>query len=129
MGRAQLVVAIRGEHEGRPETVDPAADEGEHVQGRLVRPVQVVEDEDGRPARLQLPDHGARHVVGLGVAVHHVVELTAGLRCDVDEGPERSRREQRVARAPEDACRRVLVVAERSHERRLADARLTADQD
>jgi hypothetical protein len=56
MGRAQLVVAICGEHESRPETVDPAADEGEHVQRRLVCPVQVVEDEDRRSAGLDLPD-------------------------------------------------------------------------
>jgi hypothetical protein len=44
---------------------------------------------------------------------------------DVEQRPERTRRVQRVARAPQDAP----ALDERADQRGLADARLAADQD
>ncbi len=47
---------------------------------------------------------------------------------DVVHGAERARREQRLARSPHDADLVLVARGERSDERRLADARLTADE-
>ena len=52
-------------------------------------------------------------------------QLAADLVGDVEQRAERARREERVARAPEQAS---LVAAERAQQRGLADACLAADE-
>jgi len=45
MTRVELIVAIRDSDEGR-HRVDPAAEQLEHIQRRLVRPVDIFENHD-----------------------------------------------------------------------------------
>jgi hypothetical protein len=48
---------------------------------------------------------------------------------DVEHGPQRPRREERLACAPGDAHVFLVRARERSHERRLPDACLASDED
>jgi hypothetical protein len=57
-----------------------------------------------------------------------LLQLAAGLRGEVEQGPERAGSELTVARAPEHAYV-VELLGERLDQRRLADPCLTRDQD
>ncbi len=65
-----------------------------------------------------------QHLVGPGATLDELLELAAGRPCDVDEGPKRTRREQRLAGAPQDPGRRALLLAEPAHNRGLPHPRL-----
>ena len=62
-------------------------------------------------------------------AADELLELAAHGLGDLEQRAERPRREQSVARAPEHAGGRLVLVAELPHEGGLADARLAADED
>src|SRR4029453_15520121 len=96
----------------------------DHVERRLVCPLQILEHEDGRPARCELADQRRGNGLWLSAFVHDLKELAARLLRDIDERPQRRRREERIAGAPEKTGRVVLMGAEPSQEGRLADARL-----
>jgi hypothetical protein len=59
---------------------------------------------------------------------HDRLQLAAGPLGDLEKRPERTRREQRVAGAPQDPRRLAALLAEPPQEGRLADPCLTADQ-
>ena len=126
VARIELVVAIGDEHQ-RGEPLDAPSEQAQDVERGLVGPVEVLEDDDVRRPRAQRsrqrPDEGA----GSGPLGHRRAELAAHLVGDVHEGAERARGEERVARAPQDSAL-TRSSAERPHERRLADPRLTGDQ-
>jgi hypothetical protein len=61
-------------------------------------------------------------------AVHDLPELAARGARDVGERPERPRRKQRIAAAPQSSGRRAPLLAERLHDGGLPRARLAADQ-
>ena len=126
VARIELVVAIGDEHQ-RGEPLDAPGEQAQDVERGLVGPVEVLEDDDVRRPRAQRsrqrPDEGA----GSGALGHRRAELAAHLVGDVHEGAERARGEERVARAPQDSAL-TRSRAERPHERRLADPRLTGDQ-
>ena len=107
---------------------DAARQQAHDVERRLVGPVQVLDDDDRRtPSRGDALDRrgdGVRRPA----ALERVRERSARLVGGVEERPERPRREERVAGAPEDRRRARLLLAERAHERGLADARLARDE-
>ena len=123
-----LVVAKR-EDEQRRRAFDPAAEVLERVERRLVRPVDVFEHRDRR-LRRGAP-RGARRssVVTLGVRGRRLGREAVEALDDVVHGPERPRREQRLAGAPDDADLVLVPCRERADERRLADAGLAAHED
>jgi hypothetical protein len=106
-----LVVAVAQKNECRSR-VEPAAEQGDHVERRLVCPLDVVEYQHGRRARAQLSDECRRHCLGPSSLVDDVCQLAAHRVGHVDERAERPRREQRVGRAPQRPHRAVAVVAE-----------------
>ena len=126
MRRVELIVAVAGDDEGW-HRLHPAGEQPEDVERRLVRPVQVLEDEDCRGAFAQLVREGRHHVVWR-TALHDRLELAADGLSNGDERPERTWREKRVAGAPKDPGRLAVHFAELPHEGRLADTCFTADQ-
>ncbi len=94
----ELVVSIRHDDESR-HRVDPPGEQAEDVESRLVRPVHVLEDQDGR-ARRELVANLLEDVARRRGACEERVETRS--RGKVRERAERSRREQRIARADED---------------------------
>ncbi len=103
-----LVVPVGRDHE-RPRAVDAPAEHAQGVEGGAVRPVHVLEHEHAAAA-----ERGRRDRAWL-----------ARLEAEVEEGPQRGRRSEALARASggiPDAVR------EGAHERGLADARLAADE-
>ena len=56
------------------------------------------------------------------------LELAAGGSSNVEERPERTWREQRVAATRQDPCSVFVILAEPSQEDCFADPRLAADQ-
>ena len=126
--RVQLVVPIRRQHQRGSRGFQAPTDQGEHVERGLVRPVQVIEDENRRRVPAQLADQRSRDLVRLHVHVDGLVELASGLRRDVDERAQRPRREERVACAPQHPPRCGLTVTEGAQERGLAHPGLAADQ-
>jgi hypothetical protein len=60
---------------------------------------------------------------------HEALELAPRQPGDVEQRPQRARREQRVTRAPQDGSRVRLLGAEPPKERRLADSCLASEQN
>jgi hypothetical protein len=81
MARLQLVVAVRRHDHGR-HVRETAGEEPQHVEGRLVGPVDVLEHEDRRPPGAQLGDERRGHLVRDGFSGHDVFQRTAGLLGD-----------------------------------------------
>ena len=99
----------------------------EHVQGverRLVRPVDVLEDDDRGLG--ELGQERARDRARIGSGDEQVGERAVGLSGDVRERPERRRRREVLARPAQDA--QPGLRAECPHERRLPDAGLAAHE-
>ena len=110
--------------------MEPPADVAQGVQGRVVGPVQVLDDEHGRPSpRSQLEPQGLVDRLPVGVGRQRVGERSGVLQGRVAQRSERARREQVVAAADEhpgpvsDRCH------EGAHQAGLADACLAEQQD
>jgi hypothetical protein len=122
-----LVVAVGGEHE-RGHGVHPPGEQPQDVERGLVGPVEILEDHDRRRPAAQLTGQRGEHGARRRALVAQRARLAFELLCHVEERPQRSWRVQRVAGAPQHA-RGACAVAERSHQRRLADTCLAGDQD
>jgi hypothetical protein len=118
----ELIVAIGGDDKRR-NGLNPADEQPEHVKRRLVRPVDVLEHEDGRSAYAKLLDQRGDDLIRHRAALQQSGELAFRLLRDLEQWAQRTGREQRLAGAPEQAGRRA--VAELTDQRRLADARFT----
>jgi hypothetical protein len=83
--------------------------------------VQILEHEHGWSPRRKLADQCRGDRVRFRRFVDNVMQLASDSLGDIDERPERPRRKQRVAFAPQNARRLALLGAEPSQQRRLAD--------
>src|SRR5207237_8351965 len=79
--------------------------------------------------RRELAQQRDRDLVRLRTARDPLLELAAGVVCDVHDGAERPRREERLACAPEDTSRPGLFVAEATQECGLPDSGLASGED
>ena len=127
MEAVQLGVAIAHEQRGR-QRFNPATQQPEHIERRVVRPVHVLEHQDRRRARPQLPHERCRHIECARVSLHELLELAARVLGDVEEGPERARGEQGITGPPQQSRALRQAVAEAPQERGLADTGLPADE-
>jgi hypothetical protein len=121
------VVAIGRQHE-RGDRLDAASEQAQDVERRLIGPVEVLEHDDVRRPAAQLARQRGDELARRGALRDQRSELAADVVGDVDERAERARGEQRVARSPQHPTS-ASAVAERPHERRLADSRLAGDED
>ena len=127
VAKLELVVAIGGDDQRR-RRVHLAREESQDVEGRLVGPVQVLEDEHGRRAARELAQQGGRDLVRVRPTRGHACQLAAGVLGDVEQRTQGARREQRVARPPQDPRRLPVAVREAAHERRLPGAGLAGHE-
>jgi hypothetical protein len=127
MRAVELVVAIADDHQRR-HRLHPAGEQPQDVERRLVRPVHVLEHEHGRDPRAQLARQRHHHRVRHRTTLNDRLQLAPGGLGNLDQRPERARREERVASAPEDPRRPAALLAEPPQEDRLADPGLAADQ-
>jgi hypothetical protein len=95
-----LVRAI-GEQQQRGQVADPAADVAQQVERRAVRPVHVLDRQDGRPARVgQLLEDRREDLAGI-IGSQRGGERAPGVAHRVAQGPQCARRQQVVARPGE----------------------------
>ena len=113
-----LVVADDADGE-RAGLRDASQHEPQEVDGALIGPLQVVEDEHRRRSA-QIVVDGVENVVGLIAFGQHGLGGGCEPVGEVVNRAERSRRRQRVARAPQHALVFDPAVDERLDERRLA---------
>ena len=111
MRAGELVVPIARDHE-RGRRSEPPTKQPKHIECPLVGPVHVLEHDDRRHPGCELAKQRGRHLVRTRLALHQLIKLATRHLCDVDERAERPRCGQRVARAPQDARRGSLLVAE-----------------
>ena len=98
----QLDVPI-GQHQHGRQAGDPPHQEPQHVQGRLVGPVDVLDDEDGRLLRpVELGPQGVAHPTPVA-GLERGRQRAADAARQVPERPQHSRRGQIVAVADEQA--------------------------
>jgi hypothetical protein len=122
------VVAV-AEDEQCAGVADATAEVLDKVERRVVGPVHVLEDDDRRCRRpRQLVEHGGEERGAIARPRQRAAQRGAGRAGDVVERPERPRRRQRFARAPEHAAA-AEPGGEALEQRRLADPRLAADED
>jgi hypothetical protein len=104
MTGAELVVTI-GEDEKRGQLLDAAAEELREVERGVVGPVQVLHDDHGRACLVpEGVDDGGEERRARDLAVEQRAQRTRQHLGDVAQRPQRPRREQRVARAPQHTC-------------------------
>ncbi len=120
MSRADLVVAIRDEHDTAGRGRAPA-DETQGVECRFVSPMDVLDDHHRTSG--ELPEQCGQQPMPSPAFLEQRRE-----RRHVAERCERPRRRQRVACAPQDADVVGTVLDERTREARLPDAGLAPDQ-
>ena len=128
MGAFELVVPIAGDQQ-RGRRADPPAEQAKDVEGALVRPVDVLEHDDGRWAARKLVQKRFGDLVRPRLATHEFVERAARLLRDVDERAERPRREQWVAQTPQGTRLSRKGLAEVPQQYRLANAGLATQED
>ena len=121
------LVAVAHEDEGG-NTFHLAPEQANHVEGRLVGPVDIFEHEHARRMPAKLAHEGGRDLVGLRSAVDERLHLAPARLRDLDQRPERTRREQRVAGTPKDPSRAPALVAEAPQERRLPNPGFPRDE-
>jgi len=118
-----FVVPVRRDHEPR-DAVDAPAEDAQHVERRLVRPVDVL-DHDDRGA-VELREQRPRHRPRVRPGREQLRQRPARAVGDVSERAERARRGEVLARPGKDP--RVRSPAELADERGLADPGLAADE-
>ena len=129
VGAAELVVAVGDDGETGGFGVPPA-EQPQHVHAPCVRPVRVLDDDDERlPVVAELQKPGG-DVVCRGPRVEHPVDRTWLQASAISRNGPRGRGVTSGSHPPPEDRRRVRqLLAEPADERRLADARLTADED
>ncbi len=123
--RRQLVVTER-EHNQRRELLDPTPKERQHVEGRPIGPVDVLDDPH-RPRHARQLRSDSLEQLGTESCTQRLPERRRRLIGEVANRAERARHDEVVAPAPDDA-RSPRALGERANERRLADPRLACDQ-
>ena len=127
LAQVEVVVAIGGDDEGGHRLHLPGQ-QPQDVEGGLVGPLHVLEHEHGRRAPRELAQQHRRHLVRSCVARGDVREVATGVLGHVEQRAQGARREQRVARAPQDPRRSPVLVGEPARERRLAGPGLPGDE-
>ena len=125
MVAVEPVVAIRGDDEGRH--VDPAREQAQHVEGRLVAPVEILEHQHGRllgQLVVERREHGRRRCCDIERGGERIA-----LRRHVEQRTKRARRRQCVAGTHEHTDVPVESAAESANERCLPGTRLAADEN
>ena len=120
----QLVVAIGRDHQRRHRR-HAAAEQLHQIERRLVGPVQILQHDDRRTAQRTPQRH--EHLTGGCPTLGQLGQLAADLGRDVEQRPERPRREQRLT-APGEHRHRRVPLAEGAHQRGLPGARLPGQQ-
>jgi hypothetical protein len=125
VSRTYLVVAV-GQQQRERQGANAPRDETEHVGGRCVDPVQVLDHEHGRLGR-----EGGEHVVAHMGEQHVLVAEHGGepgLRGEVAEGTQRTGRAQRIAPAPQESDPRTVGTGDLD-QGRLAGAGVAGNRD
>ena len=127
MPRIHRLVAI-AQHDQHRHTRDPTGDQPEHIHRRLVGPVHVLDNEDGRLASLQLVDQRCRDLVGDRLTGEPLGEPGPELTGEVVDRPQGPRREERIAGTSKHSRRTGVGSAEPVDQCRLAAAGLRGDE-
>src|SRR3954465_104772 len=112
MARRGLAAPER-QHEERRQRTDAATDDGDGVEGCVIGPVNVLDDEDGRVRlRLELREEKRLHIVRRRAAAERLVERGRRIAREVSERPEGAWDREIVASAHEHASVAVEVTDE-----------------
>jgi hypothetical protein len=125
MARADFVVAIRQRQHGAC-AMDAPTQEFEQIERCLVRPMQVLEN-DQRSLALELVERRVEDCAPILLRAQSLEQRTSRLPRDIVERSERTGCKERVARAPQQT-RIALPLRECPHQRRLADAGFADDE-
>ena len=128
VGGGQAVVPVGGDEQHRG-VAQPPAQVAEQVEGGLVGPVDVLDDDHVQhPRRAEHAEQRAEQFLAAGPGPAALQQRAAELIRQVEQRPERARREQAVAHAPRPASIRQIP-AQPLDQRRLPHSRLAAEQD
>ena len=119
MTAAELVIPIAGDQQGG-RCLDPAAEQSQHVERRLVRPVDVLEHDDRRRTLPELREQGRSDLIWSRPAGAQTGELPTDPRRNIDQRAKRPGGEEGVAGPPKDLGARMLI-GEAAQERGLAN--------
>ena len=116
---AELIRPVAGQHESGCGG-DAASEQGEQIERRLVRPVEILEHEYGGTSRSQLTQQAEHDLVWSSAGGEQILQLAAGELGDVEQRCQRTRGPHRLAPAPQDADAAVALLAEQAQQRRFA---------
>ena len=126
MGRAELVVPVRG-HDQHGDPVQATSQKTEHIQTGLIRPVHVLQRQQGRRPS-QFSKQRRRNLMGPGPTQQESLQSAARLLHDIQERPERPGREQRITPTQQDPKGSLAARDEPAQQSALTHARLPRDE-
>src|SRR2546421_13034912 len=100
---ADLVISVRNDNQ-REGRFDPATDEPDEVERRLVGPVQVVQQDDTPFRRAESAEKTPHDIDPRGASIDEPRQLAVEVGGYLDDRSERLRRRQRIASAERGAC-------------------------
>ena len=107
---SQAFFAVRHDQQHGP-VAEPAAEKPQQVDGRLVRPVHVLDDDHIQPGRLaDLAQQGSEKKLAGRTGAAQPGQLAVQLACEVEQRAEWLGREQSVTRSPRPAGPRQLLL-------------------
>jgi len=127
MSPFESLAAVRDDQQCR-DRIEPAGNQPQHVQRRLVGPVHVLEHEDRGHAPAELLDDSRCNLVGDRTAEHEIAEFRPCRLRDVEDRPQWPWGEQRVAGTPEEPRSVPMPLAEMADESCLSCTGFTLDE-
>jgi hypothetical protein len=125
---ARVELVAHREDEDSARRLDAARRIAEHVEGGVVGPVDVLDDEDGRTFLGELVEHRGKDAIDGSLPGQRGGQRTVAARGRVVQGPERARRHEVVACRHEDPRLAADALDQGAYQARLADPRLAGDQ-
>ena len=128
MGGRELIVPVGSDHQSRHDLGTPPQHR-DHVKRRLIRPVQILDHDDGRPGGSQLVSQRGKAAGGPLASCDSLGKGPIRRGRDIHEWSERARRAEAVTRPPQRPCPRALAITKLSQEGCLPDASFPRHQD
>jgi hypothetical protein len=127
MVHREFIISVRRKHQHRHH-LGPPPEHGDHVERRLVRPMQILDHHDRGPQRGHFVAQRREAASGALTSRDGVGKRTTNGRRDIDERSERTRRTKAVTATPQDPSSWTPLLAETPHQTGLTDSSLTRYQ-
>src|SRR2546423_4291347 len=129
MIHSYFIIAV-SDDEHRFDSIDSTTQELQEIKRSFIRPVNILDDYYGRRASVrQLIESGRKDGSTRRFFFEKCEQVALSLRSYVVQRTERTRRKQRITRAPEHSCLLLVRLGESLDKRCLSDSRFATHEN